>query len=155
MRRDTALVDGVRRISKGRKRTKSADSTIEVVFAGGAVGELDPAIPRDRIWVEVLESLRASRRPAYVEFDASRRITSLLLPRAYTVVEIREASRGSGLQIELDISHALHYLPQDNPRFDELRRVLQDANATGASVLVTETPDGAAIVDVRPVEDRS
>jgi hypothetical protein len=147
------LVDFVRELSLTPGRGKSAKSGIAVSFDNGAVVHLDPSDPRERIWGEVLESLRESRQPAYVELDvATGRITNLLLPQKYKVVELRQGSKGDDLQIEFDRSHALHYLRRDHPRFKELRNLLEDAAKKDRSLLVTESLETSGLVDVRFAE---
>jgi hypothetical protein len=152
---EPALVDDVRSIrhedpSSERARGKQAQPSIRIRFASGADARLNPESPRDRTWAEVLESLRASRQPAYVEIDPETRyITSLLLPRSFVVAAIRETPQ-SDLEIELEISHARHFLRRDHPRFEELRALLEYARRAKTYVLVTESLDSSAIVDVRP-----
>ena len=119
MTREPTFIDFVREVSPASGRAKSAKPKIKVSFTGGIVVYLNPLDTRERVWGEVLDSLRASREPAYVELDASaRRITSLLLPQTYIVVEIRRSSQDGDLQIEFDRSHAVHYLRRQHPRFE-------------------------------------
>ena len=156
MAQDSALVDDVREIAaeprRGKsRRTKAAGDVIRVRFAKGVDARLDLASPRDRVWAEVLESLRDARQPAYVEIDPDTRyITSLLLPRSFIVTAIRELPRGDGLEVELEISHARHYLRREHPRFDEMHKTLERARREKAPVLVTESLDSSAIIDARP-----
>jgi len=141
------LVDDVRDIARGRPGAKKAD--IKVRFASGVEARLDTRQDRDRTWVEVLESRRETGQPAYVEIDPETRwITSLLLPREFTVTAIRDAE-ADALEIELEISHARHYLRRDHPRFAEMHKILEDARRKKMPVLVTESLDGTAIIDVR------
>jgi len=156
MRRDTVLVDVVRSVAPDRKRPKSAKPQINIQFAGGAVGKLNPADPRERVWAEVLESLRESRKPAYVELNPSNgRIISVLLPRAHRVLAIRGADRDGDLAVELHHSQAIHYLRRRHPRFDEWHDVLAEALRSQKSLLVTDSLDSSAIVDIRPVEGKT
>lgn len=152
---ESAFVDDVRQVArkvpqaKG-KRVKPEDTGIRVRFASGVAARLNPSNPRDTVWAEVLESLRDSRQPAYVEIDPETHyITSLLLPLKFNVTAIRDAARGD-LEIELEISHARHYLRRDHPRFDEIHRILERALREKTRVLVTESLDSSAIIDVRP-----
>jgi sugar phosphate isomerase/epimerase len=104
---------------------------------------------RSRIWADVLRSLSESGQPAYVEIDPeTSAITQLLLPIPYRVQRIAPAR--DGLEVELVISHARHYLRKSNPRFEELRKALEAARAAQAPVLVTETLNEHEIIDVRP-----
>src|SRR5262249_62077165 len=72
---------------------------------------------------------------------------STLFP--YTTL-FRSLPRGDGLEVELEISHARHYLRREHPRFDEMHKTLERARREKAPVLVTESLDSSAIIDVRP-----
>jgi hypothetical protein len=150
MKRDVVLVEGVRAIAPVRKGAKSRTSRIRVTFASGAEVTLDPSDPREKVWAEVLESLRANKLPAYVELTPdSRHISALMLPSDQAVLNVREASPAGDLEVEFDRSHAVHYLRRDSERFDELRDALEKARRGQQRVLVTKSLDGTAIVDVR------
>lgn len=152
MTREFALVDEVVDIAgeHARARTKETGA-IDVRFGGGTAARLDPTSARDRAWAEVLESLKETRQPAYVEIDPETHyIASLLLPQALAVTAIREVPGTADLEIDMEISQARHYLRREHPRFDELREVLERARRQKQTVLVTESLDGSAIVDVRP-----
>jgi hypothetical protein len=154
MTNETVLVDDVRDVAhevreKG-KRAGAGGEAISIRFAGGVDARLDPASQRDRVWAEVLESMRDSREPVYVEIDPdTHHITSLLIPRRFTVKAVRESVHGDGLEIDLEISHARHYLSRGHSRFKDIEQTLQRALRDGTPVLITESLDGAAIVDVR------
>ena len=155
MQSQPALVDAVREIRRERPATRktargAAMQPIRVRFGSGVDARLNPASSRDRIWAEILESLRESGKPAYVEIDPDTRyITSLLLPQSLLVTAIRETPE-SDLVVELEISHARHYLRRDHPRFQEMHALLEEARRARTPVLVTESLDRTAIVDVRP-----
>jgi hypothetical protein len=150
-----ALVDDVRSLRReqptlGKARRTRAQPPIHVRFASGAEAWLNPESPRDRAWAEVLESLRDSEQPAYVEIDPETRyITSLLLPQTFYVSALRETPQGD-LEVELEISHARHFLRRDQARFNDLQALLERARRERTCVLVTESLDSSAIVDVRP-----
>ena len=157
MKRDEVLVGGVRAIATGgRRKTTSAKagsrgSKLTVTFTGGGVGVLDSSDAREKAWAEVLESLRSTRQPAYVELDSTtRRIKNLLIPHVSLVLDVREAIRAGDLQVELEKSHAVHFLRRDNGRFAELRALLEEAVRSRRTMLVTDSLDGASIIDVRP-----
>ena len=123
-----------------------------VQFQGGQVCQLDLADPRARAWAAVLESLRLANLPAFVETDpASNRITRVLCPRAVTVAAVAPAPAGDRREVELEISHARHFLRRSNPDFEELRRTLEEAREKGSPILVTETLEQHEIIDARPV----
>ena len=120
-----------------------------VIFGGGFSGLLDLSLDRSRIWGEVLESLRDSGQPAYVEIDPeSNFITELLLPARFLVGAVEPFD--VGVRVDLIVSQARHYLRASNPQFEELRRLLETAKDTRTPVLVTETIDDHEIIDVRP-----
>ena len=155
MAQQSALVDDVREVAGGRqpakgKRARAAGDGIRVSFATGVDARLDPDSPRDRVWAEVLQSLQDTRQPAYVEIDPdTRHITSLLLPRNFAVTAIRELPGGDGVEVELEISHAKHFLRREQPGFDEMLKTLESARRDKTRVLVTESLDNSTIVDVR------
>ncbi len=155
MTREPGLVDDVREVARTATRSaargkKAAPRTIDVRFAGGTTARLDPVSARDRVWADVLEELKATGRPAYVEIDPkTRHITTVLLPRPLTVTAVREIA-GGDLEIDLEISHARHYLRREHPRFEELRKTLERSRRAKEPVLVTDSLDGSAIVDARP-----
>jgi hypothetical protein len=150
----STLVDFVRDITRERpqktgKARASAEPALHVQFDGGVTGRLDPAAPRDRVWAEVLASLRDSREPAYVGIDPDTGyIVSLLLPRQFLVTAIRETESGDR-EVELEISHARHYLRRGLPDFDRMLETLESARREKVPVLITESLDSSAIVDAR------
>jgi hypothetical protein len=147
------IVDDVRSLSRpvdvrAAQAGAPAGRQVTVSFAGGGVGTLDVTEHRAAVWADVLRSLRATGQPAYVELDRETgMIVDLLLPARYTVGEIEGTP--DGLEVELVISHARHYLRRSNPRFDELRDALERARREQTPVLVTETLDEHEIIDVR------
>lgn len=156
MKRDEVLVEGVRSIAtKARGKAASASSSsrasqVAVTFSGGGVGLLDFSDARDKSWAEVLASLRTTRQPAYVELDAkTRRIKTLLLPYRSAVLDVRESSRAGDLQVELEQSHAAHFLRREGMRFEEFRALLEEARRSRQPVLLTDSLDGSSIIDVR------
>jgi len=120
-----------------------------VIFGGGRTGLLDLRLNRSRIWGEVLESLRDSGQPVYVEIDPDTDlITELLLPIRFLVGAVEPFDEG--LRVDLIVSQARHYLRASNPQFEQLRRQLETARDSRQPVLVTETIDDHEIIDVRP-----
>jgi hypothetical protein len=156
--RPNALVDDVRELSRALETHEAppdrpARQYSTVTFAGGRQGLLDMTVRRSAVWADVLQSRRETGQPAYVEIDPdSGLITKLLLPNRYTVSRI-EPSSDDGVEVELVVSHARHYLRRFNPDFDELRQTLEAALEHGTPVLVTETLDEHEIIDVRPLDE--
>jgi hypothetical protein len=104
--------------------------------------------PPSAIWADVLESLRAMEQPAYVEVDpATQYIVLLLIPLSVHVGVMKEVP--DGFEVELIISHALHYLRRDRPHFQEMLATLQTAQKDKTELLVTETLDEHVIIDAR------
>ncbi len=104
---------------------------------------------RSAVWADVPESLRQSEQPVYVQIDPeSGMITDLLQPRIYTVHAITPVP--DGIDVELEVSHAIHRVRSSNPNFADLRRSLEAALQLGAPVLVTHALNGREIIDVRP-----
>ena len=158
MPRTNALVDGVKEISRPvaavAAREPMSAQYATVAFGGGRTGLLDLSVHRSRVWAEVLESLRETGAPAYVEVDPNTSlITEVLLPIPFSIGRIERFP--DGLQVELIISHARHLLRRSNPNFEELRQTLEEARNTRSSVLITETLDGQEIIDARPAPRRA
>ncbi|TFG51038.1 MAG: hypothetical protein E4H37_08530 [Gemmatimonadales bacterium] len=157
MARPKALVDAVSEIARkatprADKRAAPAPTLVSVNFQNGQSAYLDMSLSRSHVWAEVLQSLRETGQPAYVEVDEdSGVITELLLPRAVTVESITPREPEDGVNVALVISHARHTLNRSNARYDQLLRALESARKTKASVLVTEDLDTHEIIDVRPL----
>jgi len=150
------IVDGVKNLGHSpRLRGKVAERPrvlLAVNFHGGEAGFIDMSQPQAGAWVDVLDSVRESNNPVYVELDPETRvITNLLLPRRFKVEAITRAASEKGEQVELVISHARHFLRADNSGHDALLTLLEGARRRGSEVLVTENPDHE-IIDVRPVQ---
>ncbi|MBS0470063.1 MAG: hypothetical protein JSR60_03245 [Proteobacteria bacterium] len=94
--------------------------------------------------LRILDNLRRTRRPVYLELDAASRVRRLLLPRIVTVLGLDEIPSGD-LAVRVEPSNLPHILRRSNPEFGVLRKAL----AKPGAVLLTET-DAHEIVDVRP-----
>jgi Glutaminase len=107
-------------------------------------------VPGDRAagQLEILADLQQMQHPAYIEFNPDTRvITRLLIPLVAQIVGIVPTT--DGVVVELEISHARHTLRRSTPDFEELLRILREAQAKGGAWIVTETDDHE-IIDVRP-----
>ncbi len=130
----------------------SVTTLTQVAFQRGQIGLVDTAAPQGRAWVQVLNSLQQSGAPAYVEVDpVSRMITRLLLPHVVRVGAIEPMA--DGVEVELLISHAKHFLRKSEPAFDRLLAALKAAQAKGSRVAVTETPLDHEIFEVHPLPE--
>lgn len=128
---------------------------VSVTLGDGVTGLLDMTSRRSAVWREVLESLRAAGRPAYVEIDPETRLISeVLQPIEYVVTGLAEDA--GGLDVELAISHARHRLERSHPDYEELASLLRAAHESGEPVYVTESVDERRIVHVlrRPAAGR-
>lgn len=153
MANPNALVDGVGDLSAPARAARAAEPTpqfLTVKFQGGRTGLLDMTSHRGVVWADVLQSLRQAHQPAYVEIDPkTNRITELLCPVNMTVAAVKPAD--DGVEVELIISQARHYLRRRHPDYQELLSLLQTAQKDRTPVLVTETLDSHEIIDVRPL----
>src|SRR5215468_3058031 len=92
-----------------------------IAFQGGRSGVLDMSNPRSVVWADVLDSLRRANAPVYVEIDpATNAITNLLVPLSVRVGNIMPIA--DGVEVELVISHAKHFLHRSNADYDQLLR---------------------------------
>src|SRR5580704_17420116 len=110
---------------------------VTVPFQTGRSGRLDLSKPHAAVWASVLESMRQSNAPAYVEIDpATNEITSLLVPLSVGVESITPL--GDDRDVELVISYAKHFLRAANPDFAQLLEALERARANKTLVAVAE-----------------
>lgn len=95
----------------------------------------------------VLEGLRQQGLPAYLEIDAqSRTLLRLFIPHVGRVVAVTPHAKG--LAVELEHSHALHFLPTGAEGAVRLEGVLREALSKGAPVLLAED-DAHNVLEVR------
>jgi hypothetical protein len=112
---------------------------------------LDPGDPRSTGFVRVIAGLAEQQRPLALEVDGEGRIVRLYTPLVSPVVRITLIDRGV-IGIDLAASHGRHVLRDGNPAFEELRRRLESAAASGATVLLVED-DRHDVLDVRVLDD--
>lgn len=126
---------------------------INVHFSGGQSGFLDMADDRSTVWVEVLDSLRQTNQPVYVEIDPKTNvITKLHCPVVVSVAAVHSIENTGDVEVELIISAARHYLRKLHPNFKKNLEILQEALKSKTKVVVTESYDGYEIIDVRLLE---
>jgi len=129
---------------------KPLSQLVTVSFQSGKSCFLNMSLPKSVVWAEVLDSLRQENQPVFVEIDPKTNvITELLCPLTVKVGEITPTDQGGDVEVELIVSHALHYLRSKQVNFKELLKTLQTAHKQGTKVIVTET-DENEIIDVRP-----
>jgi len=149
---DRIILDRIESFSSPIKTAleSRAVSPITITFANGRAVTLSVKDKREQVWGKILESLHRQGRPVYVELDAtSSAIANLLIPLKSPVRKLGERAASGGLQVDLTLSSAVHLLRSSHPKYGDFAAVLQEALATGAAVLVTETPDTHEIIDVR------
>ncbi|MEO6562384.1 MAG: hypothetical protein ABIN99_04975, partial [Nitrosospira sp.] len=113
---------------------------VTILFQCGRSGRLDLSKPHAAVWASVLDSMRQSNTPAYVEIDpATNEITNLLVPLSVGVGDIKPL--GDDREVELIISHAKHFLRGANPDFKRLLETLETARTHKTPVAVTETAE--------------
>ncbi len=158
MAKPNAFVDGVSGLSRppeamAAKMARAPSRFVTVSFQGGRSGLLDMTVSRSAVWAEVLDSLRQTSQPAYVEVDPETNIiTELYCPVVVRVGALNKIGKSDDVEVELVISHARHYLRRKNPDFKRLLEILQTALKKKMMVVVTEAHDGHEIIDVRPFE---
>jgi hypothetical protein len=152
------LVDGVSHVVKPSERTAAKAAALpahlmNVQFFGGQEGLLDMRESKSAVWAEVLESLRQTHQPAYVELDPDTHLISELhCPIVVGVAAIRPVANSEDLEVDLVISHARHYLRRSHANYERNLANLRSAMEQQTKVIVTETHDMTEIIDVRPAE---
>ncbi len=158
MPKSKTLVDGVGSLSVppetlAAKTGRPQSGLVTVSFLCGQSGFLDMAEPRSTVWAEVLDSLRQTNQPAYVEIDPETNvITELHCPVVVSVAGVNPIGNTGDVEVELVISHARHYLRKSHPNYKRHLEILQRALEKKTMVVVTESHDGHEIIDVRPSE---
>jgi hypothetical protein len=148
-----ALIARVNRVgptaeAPGPTTAAAAPERVTVDFEGERTAIL-PASRRAAAWREMLELMRQSNLPAYVEIDAETNvITRVLMPRRMRVVALEPGADGN-LEVRFIESHARHHLLRSNPDFHDLLNALEAARVAGTPALVTATRDEHEIIDVR------
>jgi len=124
------------------------ERALTVELDGGQKLRLDAADPRSAGHGRVLEALSKRRLPVYVEFNPqSRAIERLLIPHVTRVAGISPAE-GGGLSVELELSHARHFLRPGELDSKELEERLREGLAKSEPLIVTED-ESHHIIDVR------
>lgn len=147
MANPNALVSHYVRFVQPPGERLAARQAPEFELEGGRRVRLDPENPRSAGLARVLTGLAELRHPVYIELDpATDGISRLLVPRTGRVDRVREVDRG--IEVLIEKSHARHLLTRESSDFAEHERVLREAIARKAPVILT--PDDALrIVDLR------
>lgn len=126
---------------------------VSIMFEGDQTARLYPG-DRAAGMLEILEQLRQMHAPVYVEVSPEKNeITRLLIPLVSRVAKISE-SGPEEIDVELQMSHALHLLNRKNPDFAQLLETLRAAMEGNSWLIVTET-DEHEIIDARPSSHES
>jgi hypothetical protein len=76
-----ALVDFVAPAPVEERGRAGGTKYVTVAFQAGRSAQLDMTKPHSKVWASVLDSMRQSNAPVYVEIDpAANEITNLLIP---------------------------------------------------------------------------
>jgi hypothetical protein len=149
MSNPNVFVAVVRELARGGPEGTSLTSGI-VHFDNGRRAVLDSADPRSGIYAAVLDELRRMTLATYVEVDpATQAIKRLLVPLEDRITNI-VPTRSQDIEVQLEVSNALHFLKRTHPDFDLLLKTLRDARDKGVPVRVTEDENGKEIIDVSP-----
>ena len=128
-----------------------ATGPITVIFTGGGSAVLPASDPQFKGNARLLNDLQQMSIPVYAEIaPGGNSIQRILVPLTVKVTSVWRDDPTGSVSVELYISHALHKLNATNPDFDELLAALEDAQAKGTVVLVTEDEPHHEIIDVRP-----
>jgi len=125
------------------------DVTREVRFELGSSAQLPQGPPRYWPYRRLLEHLWRFRRPVFVELDADRVITRLLVPTVGLVVRLEREPDGI-FSVGLSTSALRFRLPPSHPRFGPLLALARAARLAGTPVVLTATNDSHTIVDIDP-----
>jgi hypothetical protein len=137
-------------VAAGGKVPSPASGTwTKIDFRAGRVGLIDATTAQGAVWSQVLDALQKSQAPAYVEIDpVSTQITKVLMPYVVGIGEIKATGGDDGVEVELVISHAKHFLRKNHPHFASLLAKLKAAQASGAKLAVTEDPISHEVLEV-------
>ena len=109
---------------------------------------LDPEDPRSAEMANILNGLSKIKQPVYLEVDPEKEsISRILIPYVTRVNHIKETDGGM-FEVELELSHARHYLSRESEDYRELEKKLSEAQRSKDYLIVTEE-DTNEIIDVR------
>jgi len=82
-----------------------------------------------------------------IEIDRSNVATDIRVPIPAKILRSREVSTGDDLEVELEISHARHWLKKSSSSFDRLKHIVEAYVTSGRPALVT-VDDANFILDI-------
>jgi hypothetical protein len=127
---------------------EAAPGGFSIEFGGKQTARLLPE-ERNAWMLEILEALRKSGNPVYVEVHPdTQAVTRILLPLVSRIDRISEGKEGD-IRVAMRMPSVVYSLPRGNPDFDELLRTLRAAYQGRAFMIVTDN-GRHEIIDVRP-----
>lgn len=154
MNNQKKLIEGVHSFSPARENwvgipAESLPNKLTLQFDSGQAGILDLKDPLSALWAKMIDRQAQAHLPVYVEIDEeSNVITSVLIPRIFSVQKLETDDRGN-LLVHLEQSQAIHAVLASNPNFESMRDSLQAAAYDGSERLITATLSDLEIIDVR------
>jgi hypothetical protein len=122
---------------------------VTVQLRGGRSARLEMGTPMAALWFDILEFQLQSNTPVYLEVDLNtKEIQELLVPMVMQVAALTPTQ--DAVEVELNVSAAIHGLKRSNPDFAQILDILEAALQDGSTLWVTETRDEHEIIDVRP-----
>lgn len=119
-----------------------------VTFQNGETARLDPADPRTIVMADLIEDAREASIPLYIELDAATLLISDLRIPIDGIIKAITPDASGNMEIEIEISHAVHVLRKENAEFERLLGVAREAMARHERVALTER-DNEGIIDIR------
>lgn len=124
----------------------AAPARIETTSGETALVDAESRI--GRVWLTILDERQRTGEPAFLDVDEeSRRLEQVLVPIVVRVSGL--VNREAAVEVELEISHARHYLNRSHPDFARLLELLEQAKRDERPLLVTENDETHEIIDVR------
>jgi len=124
---------------------------VAVQFEDKRRGILDTTQPLAAVWARMIDKLQQDGQPVYVEIDPGTAIiTNLYIPMATGVIEVADDGK-EAIEVVFTGSQSIHHLRRDHEDFKQFFELLRDAQASGATLLVTANHDDFEIIDVRPL----
>lgn len=120
-----------------------------VYFDNGDIARIPGNDARSLSYRSILKDASEAQVPVYVVLeDATRTVLEVHIPLPPDIVTSLSEADAETLGVELQVSHARHFLKRSSSEFQRLRDALENARKRGTGVIVTETDD-REIIDVR------
>lgn len=133
------------------RESLSNEDLATVELQNGSSFVVNQADNQSTIWLNLLNEFSETEESVYLEVEPETNIVQrLLLPKLYMVSGIEENSDDERQYVELEISHARHFISLSNPNYERLLNNLEEALEQNQPVLITEKLDEPEIIDVSP-----